>query len=363
MIKTKKVGVYFNPLENGDKAFYFTYKDINDNNKLKWINVGKYSEGIREANAIEKRAEQITIMRHGEDIRAVSKKKHIDIITLNNLAQKYFNDKNIKKYRINKYKLHIKDIFGEKDITQIKKIDIQSFLNNLTQKYENATINGIRELITSIFNHSIKEHELKIANPCNGIKRLKTDNERIRYLNKNEIDELLFMIKDNKPIWLFVKIALSTGARVMSIADIQKKDLDLTTGTVTIKNHKTNSTYTAFLQDDLIEFLNDYIKLMKKNDYVCSINEKMDKPTQKNIQWRLKPILDNLFNKELDKYDSKNRVVIHTLRHTFASHLAINNTPIFTIQKLLDHTKIEQTLRYAKLAPDSGKHNVKDLYQ
>ena len=51
------------------------------------------------------------------------------------------------------------------------------------------------------------------------------------------------------------------------------------------------------------------------------------------------------------------------LRHTFASHLAINGTPIFTIKELMNHSDIEQTMRYAKLAPDSGKKNVINLYK
>ena len=42
MVKSKKyTGVYYNELENKDKVFYFNYKDKNDNNKLKWIKVGK----------------------------------------------------------------------------------------------------------------------------------------------------------------------------------------------------------------------------------------------------------------------------------------------------------------------------------
>jgi len=56
-------------------------------------------------------------------------------------------------------------------------------------------------------------------------------------------------------------------------------------------------------------------------------------------------------------------VVIHTLRHTFASQLAINGTPIFTIQKLMNHSNINMTLRYAKLSPDSGRDFVNDLYK
>jgi integrase len=70
-----------------------------------------------------------------------------------------------------------------------------------------------------------------------------------------------------------------------------------------------------------------------------------------------------LFNSELDTKDTKNRLVIHSLRHTFASHLAINETPIFTIQKLMNHKDIKMTMRYAKLAPDSGLIQVQELYQ
>lgn len=80
-----------------------------------------------------------------------------------------------------------------------------------------------------------------------------------------------------------------------------------------------------------------------------------------NPEKRLRSILDELFNKGIDNSDRKNKVVIHTLRHTFASHLAINGTPIFTIQKLMNHKDIKMTMRYAKLAPDSGREAVINL--
>ena len=52
--------------------------------------------------------------------------------------------------------------------------------------------------------------------------------------------------------------------------------------------------------------------------------------------------LDRLFNIGLEKDDAKNRTVIHTLRHTFASHLAINGTPIFTIKELMNHSDVHR---------------------
>ena len=71
--------------------------------------------------------------------------------------------------------------------------------------------------------------------------------------------------------------------------------------------------------------------------------------------------MNDLFNIDIDSEDRKNKVVIHTLRHTFASHLAINGTPVFTIQKLMNHKDIKMTLRYAKLADNSGREAVINL--
>ena len=42
----------------------------------------------------------------------------------------------------------------------------------------------------------------------------------------------------------------------------------------------------------------------------------------------------------------------HDLRHTFASHFMMNGGNLYDLQKILGHSKIEMTLRYAHLAPD-----------
>jgi integrase len=42
----------------------------------------------------------------------------------------------------------------------------------------------------------------------------------------------------------------------------------------------------------------------------------------------------------------------HVLRHTFASHFIMNGGSIVTLQKVLGHTDLKTTMRYAHLAPD-----------
>lgn len=130
---------------------------------------------------------------------------------------------------------------------------------------------------------------------------------------------------------------------------------------ITLKDLKNNSSYKGFIPDKLLAYLKEYIPTLSVNDYV--VGGKSTKYADRTIRRKMKKILDPLFNEGLDTRDAKNRVVIHTLRHTFASHLAINGTPIFTVQKLMNHRDIKQTMRYAKLAPDSGKDFVNDLYK
>jgi site-specific recombinase XerD len=364
-IKTKKTGVYYYLHDDGDKTFYFNYRDINDNNKLKWVTVGKYSNGMREAIAFNLRAEQISKMKHGEDITIIKNKKKKEIVTLDDLAQTYFKDKKSTPNRMSRYNIHIKPKVGNKDIQNISKASIIKLLDEVEATGKaHQTLNSIRELVSTIFNHSIKEHNLKMINPCIGIKRYKVDNNRERYLSLAEIKQLKEHIKDNFLVSLFVDLSLQTGGRFETILNIQKKDINISTGAVTLQNFKTEKTYTGYLQKDFLENIKEYLKTLSINDYVVSYeNEHNEKLTQRQLQHRIKPLLDRLFNAGLDTKDAKNRVVIHTFRHTFASHLAMNGVTIYTIMKLMNHAKIDQTLRYAKLSPENGKNAVQGLYK
>jgi len=52
---------------------------------------------------------------------------------------------------------------------------------------------------------------------------------------------------------------------------------------------------------------------------------------------------------------------LHDLRHTFASHLAMEGVPIPVIKDLLGHANISTTMMYAHLSPEIHKAAVKKL--
>lgn len=51
--------------------------------------------------------------------------------------------------------------------------------------------------------------------------------------------------------------------------------------------------------------------------------------------------------------DARQRVVFHTLRHTYASWLVQKGVPLYTVAELMGHSTIDMTRRYSHLAPDS----------
>ena len=271
------------------------------------------------------------------------------------------SDTTIKDLR-RAYINHLQKTLGNKNILSINLEDLEKLQQHKIKQYAPRTVNQMIEQFSTIFNFGIKKNLYKGSNPSHGIKHFKVDNQRERYLTTEDINILYSELQNNKLLNLFVRLALTTGARLDGVLHIQKKDIDLKSNTITLQDLKNRDTYKGFISHDVRILLEEMIPKLTSNSYIVNIDDTSIQLTKRQIQSRLKPILDRLFNQELDIKDTKNRVVIHTLRHTFASHLAINGTPIFTIQNLMNHKDIKMTMRYAKLAPDSGLSQVRDLY-
>ena len=107
---------------------------------------------------------------------------------------------------------------------------------------------------------------------------------------------------------------------------------------------------------------NDYYFIDSlKNNHLLFWNGNR-KLTHRIVAYHMRPIYNEMFNEGLEADDAKNRVCNHTLRHTFASHLAINQVPLFEIQKLMNHKDINMTLRYMKLAEANKVSAVEGIY-
>jgi integrase len=362
-IKTRFTGIYYRVSQtNGksDKTYYIIYKDTD--HKTREIKVGKFSEGVREAYCNQKRNEVISKIRLGEEPPLARKYKKKNKISLEPIAIEYFKTRKdgiSKEIDISTFNKHLKNYFD--DLEYVTKEDIMKLKTTLKNKTNSRgeflseqTVKNIFGILSSIINYGLKENLLK-NNIMRFYKRESIDNARERYLSKKEIKKLYQKLDSHEEyLLIFVKISLSTGARAATVSNITKKDINFTQSTITLKDFKNNTTYTGFISQSLNQLLLNFVKDLKANDSLFPVQ-------QDRISKKLSKIFNALFNDGLEKSDRKNRVVVHTLRHTFASHLAINGTPIFTIQKLMNHKDIKMTMRYAKLAPDSGRESVVNL--
>ena len=358
-IATRSQGIFYKPVVNEeekevDKVYLIRWIDRDGREKLK--TVGKHSQGVRIATCIALRNNTISAVSLGADAPHLTKVR--SQLTLNDIAKEYFNSSKAKDIdRLeNRYNIHFKNSLGKKRIDNISLEDLEAKQKQLLKSFAPATVNLTIGLISTIYNHHIKRGK-KISNPAKGITHYKLDNKRERYLNKQEIDKLLDFVKHDEDCYIFVLLSLSTGGRLATIMNISKKDIDFENNSVQLKDFKNEGTYYGFFNDDVKELLLKIAKRLKVNDKVIKSN--MDR-----VRYYVgKQAMNKLFNAGLKPTDRKNRVVVHSLRHTFASHLALKGASIITIKNLMHHKNIEMTLRYSHLMPDAGKDLVMNLYE
>jgi len=363
MVKSKKYnGIYLHQLVSGDITYYIQYVDENKKNTK--IKVGRKSEGVDENYCFHKRNELISQIRLGENPKLIQKIGP----TFDEVAQKYIINRSLERKKEEStrrtvlfYNKHLKPVMIDKSIYSISVEFLNQYITDKVKVLSETSVNNLLELISAIINFAKNMLDIKIDNHLvnKKVRRFKLDNKRERYLNKDEIQLLLQKIKNYRKLDLAVRFALSTGTRLYTVLTIQKKHIDIKNRTVVLSDHKNSSTYTAYLHESYFNDF-DFLKKLKPNDYVVSDDGKTI--TKGAIQKIFKKVVDPLFNLGLATDDRKNRVVFHTLRHTFCSLLAINNVPIFTIQKLANHASIESTIRYAKLDQNKMFQSVQEAF-
>ena len=361
-------GIYKRIDAKGEIIYDINYRD--EFGKNKFLKVGRKSDGITIAYCKQYRSKIINMKYLGEDVSNIRKKPSI---TFDELAEDYFEYVKYAGFKepqsfVNRYRDHIKHSLGHLPIESISKNDINHLIMLLKDKnLAPATIDRIRQQVSAIFNLAIGSEKCK-NNPASvsrvdssslmRLNKRSINNARERYLSKEEANLLLDELKLRRfDVYFMALLALTTGARAGEILRIQYKDIDMENKYINLPETKNGSSrkikitpkvYTILSQIEF-EGPNKYLFTGSRHDHLQSIP---------NIY---STIANELFNSELDTKDAKHRVCFHTLRHTFASWLAINGTPIFTIQKLMGHKDINMTLRYAKLSPDAGVEAVNNL--
>lgn len=357
----KYSGIYVKTLQNSDESYAIAYRDEKSKSVRKTI--GRKSTGMTKSKAVAILNDtKIRIRKSEESEIEVSTK------TLNELANKYFEDKGISKKSIQKeisrYDKHIRvQDWANNETRKITKKQLNKLVYELIEKeYAPASIEKIFALCRAIINYCLKSRYYFGRNEFTHLELPNYDNKRTRFLTQLEIGKLIsrLELEGHSNSLLLTILALNTGARKETLLNIKYRDINFKTGEVKLYDFKYDEFYQGLIADtEVLKRLHELSFSNDENNYI--LYSKNPREKLQEVPRLLKRILDELFNYNLEPLHL-DRVYFHTFRHTFASLLVQKGISIYLVKKLLNHHTIQSTMRYAKFAPDNGLKEVKELW-
>lgn len=191
-----------------------------------------------------------------------------------------------------------------------------------------ATLNRELKTFNAAFTELIRLGQIT-TNPFQHLQPIKHQQPQMVYLTEDQIKELMQTLQQTGcDAYLIALVCLSTGARWGEAQRLTKADIQ----NGKIRFHETKS------------------------------KQPRSVPISQNLQDQLNAVLHqrtftegySTFSRRLAElgYNLPRGQRSHVLRHTFASYFIMNGGNILTLQKVLGHSSLEMTMRYAHLSPD-----------
>lgn len=160
-------------------------------------------------------------------------------------------------------------------------------------------------------------------------------------MSQQEVRQLLSTITNLKHKAI-IQTIYSSGIRLQECINLKITDIDSTHMRIKVVQGKGKKDRYTILSKTTLDTLRQYYKQYKPKEYPFNGNKSGSMMAARSIQHCL---LMTLKKAGLEGKDYS----IHTLRHSFATHLLDNGTDLHTIKELLGHSKLETTMVYLHL--------------
>ena len=239
---------------------------------------------------------------------------------------------------------HIIPAIGKLSMDGVNRIQLVTLFANHRQCHAAGSTNRLIILIRYIFNLAIRwELDGIEKNPSDNIPLYPDTKKLERFLTEEESKRLFVELERSEAPMLkyVVAMLLLTGARKNEVLHAKWSDFDLDKRIWIIEFNKTGKPRYAPLSEGAITLLKSMPRI-EGCEYAFA-NPKTKKPFVQ-IFWAW-----NVVRKKAGLADCR----LHDLRHSFASLLVNSGRSLYEVQKLLGHTQIKTTQRYAHLAQDT----------
>jgi integrase len=264
-----------------------------------------------------------------------------------------FSEQRIKRYTL---KSSVIPFFGKIPVGEIKTYHIERYkARKVKEGLSNKTIKNHLTVLSKCLTSAYAWLEFTSKPP--EIPWPKCPPPQTDYLSPDECE--LVLSHASGVIREMILMALRTGMRQGELKGLQWSSIDWGNRVVIVKNSycdrektigppKNNRIRSIPLDADLYEIL---YRKRKQTGYVFT-NTKGQPLNHSSLTYHLGVLC---------KRAGLRRITWHTLRHTFASHLAMKGVPLNIVQALLGHSTIIMTMRYAHVAPSTMRAAIELL--
>jgi len=160
-------------------------------------------------------------------------------------------------------------------------------------------------------------------------------------LAREEVEHLLNAVPDLKQRTALITI-YSAGLRISEAIALTARDIDSARMVICVRQGKGRKDRYTVLSDQLLGILRDYWHRTRPSHWLF--------PGLKPSRPMAKRTLQLACRRAAEAAGLSKSVTVHTLRHSFATHLLEQGVDIRVIQDLLGHRHIKSTVGYARVA-------------
>ena len=220
-----------------------------------------------------------------------------------------------------------------KDITDEMIVEFLRYLvneRNISGSYQNQSINAIKFYYERVLGGQRKVYTIDRPRKEKFLPEVLSEEEVAKIINATE----------NLKYKAILMTIYSAGLRVSELTNLKIKDVDSNRMQIRVVQSKGKKDRYTLLGHKTLEILRKYITVYKPKEWLFEGKEG-EPYAPRTIQEILK--------KSVDKVGLKKKISVHTLRHSFATHLLEAGTDIRYIQSLLGHSSGKTTEIYTHI--------------